>query len=122
VCVCVCVCVDGATTHSTYTHTLHGSITLNQVTARADLVVCDSLAQCSSFGELSYAIASGMLATDSPRVREMGTCVKDPAVRRAETDDARVIVCDLTGIAAQDVAAATIVLNHVALGGAKAAL
>eukprot|EP00035_Acanthoeca_spectabilis_P005650 m.116011 g.116011 ORF g.116011 m.116011 type:complete len:328 (+) comp13118_c0_seq3:244-1227(+) len=85
-----------------------------EVTAAADLVLCDSLEQCRAFGELSFALKSGGLSHTSPKIREIGSALGDNAVLRGTNEDTRVIVCDLTGIAVQDVAAANLVITHLA--------
>lgn len=92
----------------------------HQVTESADLIVCDSLVQCREFGELSFALANGKLHADNHKIRELGTAVGDAQLHRSGPADTRLIICDLTGIAVQDVAAANLVINHLA--STKAAL
>lgn len=74
--------------------------------AVADRVVADSLAQCRRIGEIHHALAAGVL--DESTVTELGqiTAGQAPGRRRA----GETIVCDLTGVGVQDVAAAALVL------------
>lgn len=72
---------------------------------RADVVVVDSLSQTAQHGELAHALAAGSI-TES-RVRELGEVIRDPALGR--TDDEQITVCDMTGVAVQDI----IVAKHV---------
>jgi ornithine cyclodeaminase len=78
------------------------------VLARADRVVADSLAQCRRIGEIHHAIAAGVL--DAAAVTELGQVVSGAAPGRRS--DAERIVCDLTGVGVQDVAAAAVVLER----------
>ncbi|HSJ13867.1 MAG TPA: hypothetical protein VK939_05600 [Longimicrobiales bacterium] len=73
-----------------------------EVLLRADGVVADSLAQCVRLGELRHAAEAGLL----PRVRirgELGDVVTGALPGRAGEE---LIVCDLTGVGAQDAAIA----------------
>ncbi|AHG92226.1 ornithine cyclodeaminase/mu-crystallin (plasmid) [Gemmatirosa kalamazoonensis] len=70
---------------------------------RADLVVVDSRAQCADHGELSHALAAGVVRADT--VRELGEVLAD-RVQRAEES---ITVCDLTGVAVQDI----VIARHV---------
>jgi ornithine cyclodeaminase len=71
---------------------------------RADLVVVDSRAQCADHGELAHALAAGVVSGGA--VRELGEVLADRSFARA--DDA-ITVCDLTGVAVQDI----VVARHV---------
>ena len=75
---------------------------------RADLVVVDSRAQCADHGELAHALAAGVLRADA--VRELGEVLADGSARAddARADDA-ITVCDLTGVAVQDI----VIARHV---------
>jgi len=68
----------------------------------ADLLVVDSREQCRRLGELQHA--SDLAA----RAIELGEICGDTAPGR--TDEAQLVVCDLTGLGVQDVAAANAVL------------
>jgi ornithine cyclodeaminase len=76
------------------------------VLAAADIVVADSVAQCRERGEIQHALRAGVLA-DS-RVIELGAIISGQAVGR--TSDDQITVCDLTGVAVQDIAIAAAVL------------
>jgi ornithine cyclodeaminase/alanine dehydrogenase-like protein (mu-crystallin family) len=68
----------------------------------ADLLVVDSVDQCSRLGELQHAPG------EAGRAVELGLICADTAPGR--TDDAQLTVCDLTGLGVQDVAAANAVM------------
>ena len=71
---------------------------------RADLLAVDSRTQCLDHGELSA------IADDSarPPIAEIGELLNPRSGRRSEHD---ITIADLTGIAAQDIAAATFILD-----------
>jgi ornithine cyclodeaminase len=77
------------------------------VLALADVVVADSLEQCRTRGEISRAIAAG--AIDATKAIELGALLAGEATGRA-TDD-QVTVFDSTGVAVQDIAIATAVVE-----------
>jgi ornithine cyclodeaminase len=83
------------------------------VLATADRVVVDSLPQCRAIGELHHALAAGVI--DEAAVAELGHVISGAAPGRRSEDDR--IVCDLTGVGLQDVAAATVVLERARLTG-----
>ncbi len=68
------------------------------ILARADRVVVDSLSQSESRGEVFRAVSSGALSRES--VVELGAVIGGRAVGRE--NDEQVTVCDLTGVAVQD--------------------
>lgn len=76
---------------------------------RADVVVVDSLAQTSHHGELSHALAAGTIVAE--RVRELGDVLRDPLLGR--TAEEQITVCDLTGVAVQDIVVAKHVLRQL---------
>ncbi len=78
------------------------------VLARADRVVADSFPQCARLGEIHHAIAAGVLAESD--VTELGQITAGRAPGRRTADER--IVCDLTGVGVQDVAAATVVMER----------
>jgi ornithine cyclodeaminase len=78
------------------------------VLVRADLLVCDSRAQCALLGELHHALAAGLIG-EGDRVTELGEVTSGRAVGR--TDPAQITVCDLTGTGVQDVAIALLALR-----------
>jgi ornithine cyclodeaminase len=78
--------------------------------ARADLVVVDSFSQCSRYGELSHALAAGLLA-ESDVCTELGGIVA--GLKPGRTDPRQVTVCDLTGVGFQDTAIAALAWNRM---------
>jgi ornithine cyclodeaminase len=77
------------------------------VFARADLVVADSVAQCRERGDLHHAFAAG--AVDAARVVELGDIVR--GVHQGRAADADITICDLTGVAVQDIQISRAVLD-----------
>ena len=73
--------------------------------ARADIVVVDRLSQCARFGELSHAIAAGLLREAAVR-GQLGELVAGRKPGR--TRDEEITVCDLTGVGFQDTAIAAL--------------
>lgn len=70
------------------------------VVAQADKVVTDLTRQCISLGELHHAVAAGLM-TESDVYAELGEIVLEEKPGR-EADET--IICDLTGVGAQDAA------------------
>jgi ornithine cyclodeaminase/alanine dehydrogenase-like protein (mu-crystallin family) len=78
------------------------------VLARADRLVADSLPQCARLGEIHHALSAGVISEHD--VTELGQITSGQAPgRRTPTET---IVCDLTGVGVQDVAAATVVMER----------
>lgn len=75
----------------------------------ASVVITDSTAQCSAFGDLHHAIAAGAMSADDVRA-ELGDVVADPA--RGRRDPREIVIFDSTGVALQDVAAAALVYRR----------
>ncbi|MGA8152995.1 MAG: hypothetical protein WB952_18735 [Terriglobales bacterium] len=73
-----------------------------KVLARADRVVADSLPQCLRLGEIHHAVEGGAISKDE--VTELGEITA--GLKPGRTSDDEMIVCDLTGVGVQDVAAA----------------
>ncbi len=73
--------------------------------ARADLVVVDRLSQCARFGEVSHALAAGLL-TESAVHAQLGeiACGRKPGRTSAD----QLTICDLTGVGFQDTAIAAL--------------
>jgi ornithine cyclodeaminase len=67
--------------------------------AKADLVVADSISQCSGYGECLHAIQEGLIEEAS--ILELGQVIKDPSIGRTSED--QITVADLTGVAIQDI-------------------
>lgn len=75
-----------------------------EILGAADLVVVDSLPQSESRGEVFQAVEAGFLSRDG--VIELGALVAGEGGRGSAHE---VTVCDLTGVAVQDLAIATAV-------------
>ena len=73
--------------------------------AKADLVVADSVSQCSQYGECLHAIRGGLIEEGS--ILELGQVIKSPAMGRTSED--QITVADLTGVAIQDIQIAKMV-------------
>ena len=84
-----------------------------EILGMADLVVADSLAQSESRGEVFRAVQAGAISRDD--VLELGSVIDAPA--RARTDDSLITVCDLTGVAVQDIQIAKAVYGSIEPGG-----
>lgn len=80
-----------------------------EVLERADKVVADKLSQCVKLGEIHHALEAGGL-TEKDVYGELGDIVIGRLPGR-EGDE--LIVCDLTGVGAQDAALAEVVWNEV---------
>jgi ornithine cyclodeaminase len=74
-----------------------------EILAKADLLVCDTKAQCARLGELHHALVQGVLTQESPIV-ELGELTSLKVVGRR--NDEQITVCDLTGTGVQDTAIA----------------
>ena len=70
---------------------------------RADRVVVDRRSQCARFGELSHALAAGIMR-ETDVWAELGEVVAD--LRPGRTGEAQITICDLTGVGFQDTAIA----------------
>jgi len=79
------------------------------VLALADVLVGDSLEQCRTRGEISRALAAGAIMADT--AVELGSLLAGEATGRTEAD--QVTVFDSTGVAVQDIAIATAVMDAV---------
>ncbi|HZA67379.1 MAG TPA: cyclodeaminase [Geminicoccaceae bacterium] len=79
------------------------------VLERADLLVCDSRAQCARLGELHHALEQGI----DLAVTELGEITSGARAGRTSRD--QITVCDLTGTGVQDTAIA-----HLAYHKARA--
>ena len=81
-----------------------------EILGNADAVVVDSLSQSETRGEVFRSVDAGTLRRES--VVELGSVIAGTAPGRA--DDRQVTVCDLTGVAVQDLMIAKGVLERVA--------
>lgn len=82
-----------------------------EVLARADKIVADDLSQCVTLGEIHHAVAAGVIAEEQIHA-ELGDILIGAKPGR-EGDE--LIVCDLTGVGAQDAAIAAIVCDRLGL-------
>lgn len=83
--------------------------------ASADLLVADSRPQCLALGETHHAVAAGLLRPDDIDA-ELGEIVAGARPGRSSTR--QITLCDLTGLGAQDVAAANVILAAARSTGA----
>ncbi len=78
------------------------------VLARADKIVADSIAQCLHLGEIHHAVERGAI-TKEKIYAELGEITA--GIKPGRTSEDEIIVCDLTGVGVQDVAAASLVIE-----------
>jgi ornithine cyclodeaminase/alanine dehydrogenase-like protein (mu-crystallin family) len=83
------------------------------VLERAGKIVADSLPQCLRLGEIHHAVRAG--ARTEEKTCELGEIVA--ALKPGRTSEDEVIVCDLTGVGVQDVAAASVVMQRAQATG-----
>jgi ectoine utilization protein EutC len=81
------------------------------VLERADLVVCDSRAQCARLGELHHALEQGI----APATVELGEITGGARPGRTQPD--QITVCDLTGTGVQDTAIALLAYGKAEAAG-----
>ncbi len=86
-----------------------------RILRRADKVVVDNLAQCARLGELHHALEDGSLEEDRVHA-ELGEILL--GVKGGRQSDREVTVCDLTGLAVQDVAVSQLVYEKAVRLGA----
>ena len=79
------------------------------VLGRADKIVADSIAQCLRLGEIRHAVEQRAM-TKEKIYAELGEITA--ALKPGRTSEDEIIVCDLTGVGVQDVAAASLVLER----------
>ncbi len=84
------------------------------VFARADLVVVDSREQCAQIGELHHALDAELVPSPDGAVELGEICA---GAKPGRTSAGQTIVCDLTGVGVQDVAAANVVMERVGDAG-----
>jgi ornithine cyclodeaminase/alanine dehydrogenase-like protein (mu-crystallin family) len=70
--------------------------------AKADKIVVDRLSQCLALGELHHAVEEGAVGAEAAHA-ELGEVLTG---KRSGREDAELIICDLTGVGAQDAAIA----------------
>lgn len=77
------------------------------VLAKADRIVVDSLSQCRERGEIAAGLAAGVIREED--IVELGAVLAGDAEGRSDPEE--ITVADLTGLAVQDVQAASEVLR-----------
>ena len=77
----------------------------SETLTHADLVVCDSIDQCSRLGELQY-LNEAQRSHIAPKLAELGEITAGK--RPGRTSHEQVTICDLTGVGAQDTAIANL--------------
>ncbi len=83
-----------------------------EVLGRAGKVVVDSLPQCLSLGETHHAVRAGVLSPEGIHA-ELGEVLQGS---RPGREGRELIVCDLTGVGAQDAALAGVVWERLMAG------
>lgn len=81
----------------------------SDILARADVVVADSIAQCTARGEIFQALQLGRIAGEE--LVELGDVIAGREAGRTTKD--QITVADLTGVAVQDIKIATAVFEAV---------
>jgi len=79
------------------------------VLAQADKIVADSVPQCLRLGEIHHAVERGAIAKEKIYA-ELGEITA--GLKRGRVSENEIIVCDLTGVGVQDVAAAALVMER----------
>jgi ornithine cyclodeaminase len=87
----------------------------SDVLGRADKIVTDRTDQCLRLGELHHAVEAGVVSSERVHA-ELGEVL---AGLRTGREGREAIVCDLTGVGAQDAAIAEAVWNLLARSGAS---
>jgi ornithine cyclodeaminase len=77
---------------------------------RADVIVVDSIAQCSQYGEISHALKAGLI--DKEQLLELGHVLAGDVPARS--NDQQITIVDLTGVAVQDAQIARCALESCA--------
>ncbi len=83
------------------------------VLAKADVVAVDSIIQCLSSGELHHAVDAGCINPED--TVELGAAIRDIKLGRVHED--QITIADLTGVACQDIAIATAVVDKLTGNG-----
>lgn len=78
-----------------------------ELVTKADLIVTDLSSQCLDHGEIATAEKKGML--DHGKLIELGSLLANTS--KGRQNNGQITIADLTGIAAQDIAIANVVLS-----------
>ena len=76
---------------------------------KANKVIVDSRSQCSAVGDVSCALKNGII--ELGELAELGEVLINPSLGR--TSDDQITICNLTGIAIQDLIIAESVIQHI---------
>jgi ornithine cyclodeaminase len=79
-----------------------------ELISKADVVVVDSINQCTDHGEIEEAVKKSVVQMSS--LVELGELISNKALGRKSSD--QITITDLTGVAAQDIAIAGVVLDE----------
>ena len=74
----------------------------------ANIIIADSVSQCSDHGELSFALKAHIITKDT--IVELGRFISND---RKRSDDRQISIADLTGVAVQDIQIAKMIWNHL---------
>ena len=80
-----------------------------QLLVKADLIVVDSISQCTDHGEVQKATTRGLIARTD--LIELGQVIAQPDLGR--TSDEQISIVDLTGIAIQDIEIAGLIYEQI---------
>ena len=80
-----------------------------QLLAKADLIVVDSISQCTDHGEVQKATTEGLIARAD--LIELGQLIDQPSL--GKRSDEQISIVDLTGIAIQDIEIAGLVYKQI---------
>jgi ornithine cyclodeaminase len=81
--------------------------------SRADVLVVDSVSQCTDHGEIQSAIRAGDV--DESDLVELGHVISGSSPGR--TSEEQITIADLTGVAVQDISIATVVYREWQIAG-----
>jgi len=84
------------------------------VLTRADLIYCDSIAQCRRLGEVHHGLEENAIGEERLS-GELGELVLGR--KQGRTSETQITVADLTGLGAQDAAAASLVFDRAVQKG-----
>lgn len=75
---------------------------------KADIVVADSIEQCKSRGEIAHALKKKIITEKN--ILELGNIIASG--QKARISEAQITICDLTGVAVQDIQIAKLVYER----------
>jgi ornithine cyclodeaminase len=78
-----------------------------EILGKANQVICDSIPQCRERGEVYHAIKANKISVD--KLVELGSVIDGKAAGRRSQND--ITVCDLTGVAVQDIRIARVAMR-----------